>query len=52
MILPAALRYQAEVAEAIASLKATGATVPKTQTALLNELVAADRRAASRDRSA
>ena len=41
MILPAALRYQAQVAEAIASLKATGATVPKTQTALLNELVGA-----------
>ena len=41
MILPAALRYQAQVAEAIANLKATGATVPKTQTAHLNELVEA-----------
>ena len=41
MILPAALRHQAQVAEAIANLKATGATVPKTQTALLNELVGA-----------
>ncbi|MDR3634107.1 MAG: glutamine synthetase III [Isosphaeraceae bacterium] len=39
MILPAALRYQAEVAQAIANLKATGATAPKTQTALLSELV-------------
>jgi glutamine synthetase len=41
MILPAALRYQAQVAGAVSSLKATGATVPKTQTALLNELVSA-----------
>ncbi|MBV8130767.1 MAG: glutamine synthetase III [Planctomycetaceae bacterium] len=41
MILPAALRHQAQVAEAIANLKATGATVPKTQSALLNELVGA-----------
>ena len=41
MILPAALRYQAEVAQSIASLKATGATVPKVQTAHLNELVEA-----------
>ena len=41
MILPAALRYQAEVAEAIAKLKATGAVVPKSQSAHLNELVAA-----------
>jgi glutamine synthetase len=39
MILPAALRHQAQVAEAVANLKATGATVPKTQTALLKELV-------------
>ena len=38
MILPASLRYQAEVARAIAELKAAGVTVPKTQTALLNEL--------------
>jgi glutamine synthetase len=41
MILPAALRYQTEVAQAISSLKATGATVPKVQTAHLGELVAA-----------
>ena len=41
MILPAALRHQAQVAGSLASLKATGATVPKTQTALLNELVTA-----------
>jgi glutamine synthetase len=39
MILPAALRYQTEVAQAIASLKATGATVPKSQGAHLSELV-------------
>ena len=39
MILPAALRYQAEVAEAVANLKAAGVTVPKHQTALLNEVV-------------
>jgi glutamine synthetase len=41
MILPAALRYQAQVAEAISNLKATGATVPKTQSAHLKELVEA-----------
>jgi glutamine synthetase len=41
MILPAALRYQAEVAAAIANLKATGATVPKIQMAHLDELVRA-----------
>ena len=41
MILPAALRYQAQVAEALANLKATGAVVPKIQSALLSELVAA-----------
>jgi glutamine synthetase len=41
MILPAALRYQTEVAGAISALKGTGATVPKTQTAHLNELVSA-----------
>ncbi len=41
MILPAALRYQAEVAQAVAQLKATGATVPKSQAALLSELVEA-----------
>jgi glutamine synthetase len=39
MILPAALRYQAEVAQSIASLKASGASVPKIQMAHLNELV-------------
>jgi glutamine synthetase len=39
MILPAALRYQAEVAHSIASLKASGASVPKIQTAHLSELV-------------
>jgi glutamine synthetase len=41
MILPAALRYQAQIAEAVANLKATGAVVPKFQAALLSELVAA-----------
>jgi len=41
MILPAALRYQAEVAGAIVSLKSTGATAPKAQSANLNELVQA-----------
>ena len=41
MILPAALRHQAQVAGAIANLKATGAIVPKTQSAHLNELVGA-----------
>ncbi len=40
MILPAALRYQAEVADAIAKLKAAGAVVPKPQSAHLSELVA------------
>ena len=40
MILPAALRYQEQVASAIGSLKATGVTVPKTQVAHLSELVA------------
>jgi glutamine synthetase len=39
MILPAALRYQAQVAQAITALKAAGANVPKVQTALLHELV-------------
>ena len=37
-ILPAALRYQAEVAASIAALKQVGATVPKTQDALLRDL--------------
>ncbi len=41
MILPSALRYQTQVAQAVASLKAAGASVPKLQTALLAELVAA-----------
>ena len=41
MILPASLRYQEEVAKSIASLKATGATVPKGQSAHLNEVVQA-----------
>jgi glutamine synthetase len=41
MILPAALRYQAQVAESIAQLKAAGVTVPKSQAALLGELVKA-----------
>ena len=40
MILPAALRYQAEIAQSIANLKATGVTVPKVQTAHLNNLIA------------
>jgi glutamine synthetase len=39
-ILPAALRYQAEVADGIAKLKAAGAKVPSSQTALLDELSA------------
>ena len=39
MILPAALRYQSEVAHSIANLKASGATVPKIQSAHLSELV-------------
>ncbi len=38
MILPAALRYQAEVAQAIAALKAAGASIPRAQTDLLAEL--------------
>lgn len=37
-ILPAALKYQAIVADAIAKLKAAGAKVPATQTALLDEI--------------
>ncbi len=39
MILPAALRYQSIVADAIGGLKTAGVTVPKVQTALLTELV-------------
>jgi glutamine synthetase len=38
MILPAALRYQGEVAQSLAQLKAAGAKVPASQTALLDEL--------------
>ncbi len=38
MILPAALRYQAEVAQSVANLKAAGASVPKLQSELLGEL--------------
>ena len=41
MILPAALRYQSQVAEAVSHLKAAGMTVPKTQAALLTDLVQA-----------
>ena len=41
MILPAALRYQSDVSQSIANLKATGATVPKGQAAHLSELVSA-----------
>ena len=37
-ILPAALRYQSQVAESIANLKAAGARVPDGQVSLLNEL--------------
>ncbi len=39
-ILPAALRYQAEVAQAIASLKAAGVNPPSTEVDLLNDLTA------------
>jgi glutamine synthetase len=41
LILPAALRYQAEVAQSIANLKAAGASVPKSQSRLLGELTEA-----------
>jgi glutamine synthetase len=41
MILPAALRYQEQVASAISKLKEIGVTVPRTQLAHLNELVGA-----------
>jgi glutamine synthetase len=41
MILPAALRYQTEVAGAIAALKGAGLTAPKIQSAHLNELIEA-----------
>jgi len=39
MILPAALRYQGQVAEAIANLKAAGVAVPRVQSGHLTELV-------------
>ena len=37
-ILPAAIRYQGEVALSIAQLKAAGVSAPSGQVALLNEL--------------
>lgn len=37
-ILPAAIRYQGQLAGAIANLKAAGVTPPKTQSALLGEV--------------
>lgn len=37
-ILPAAMRYQAEIAQAISGLKAAGLDVPRTQSALLASL--------------
>ncbi len=39
-ILPAALRYQSQVAESIVNLKAAGVAVPKSQAELLTELTA------------
>ena len=39
-ILPAAIRYQGEVALSIAQLKAAGVAAPKGQVDLLNELTA------------
>ena len=41
MIQPAALRYQTQIADAIAGVKSAGMTAPKAQTALLDELVKA-----------
>ena len=38
LILPAALRYQAEIANSIAQLKAAGANVPQSQTSILATL--------------
>ncbi len=38
MILPAAIRYQGEVAASIAAVKSTGAAAPSGQIALLNEV--------------
>ena len=40
LILPAALRYQAEVAQSISALKQAGASAPATQTDLLADLAA------------
>lgn len=40
MILPAALRYQGEIAQSIAAVKSAGATPSKTEVALLDELTA------------
>jgi glutamine synthetase len=40
MILPAALRYQAEVAQSVAGLKAAGVSVPASQSAFLGDLTA------------
>jgi glutamine synthetase len=39
-ILPAALRFQSELAESIGNLKAAGVSVPKQQVELLNDLAA------------
>ncbi|AGA29051.1 glutamine synthetase III family protein [Singulisphaera acidiphila] len=39
-ILPAALRYQSELAQSIGNLKAAGASAPKAQTDLLNDVSA------------
>ena len=52
MILPAALRYQSQVAEAVANLKATGAVVPKAQVALLERAGRGHRRPPGGDRPA
>ncbi|MBY0231399.1 MAG: glutamine synthetase III [Gemmataceae bacterium] len=41
LLLPAALRYQTQVAQAISALKGTGVEVPRRQTELLNELARA-----------
>lgn len=40
MILSSALRYQAEVAQSVANLKAAGVSVPASQTAFLGDLTA------------
>ncbi len=50
MILPAGFRYQAQVAEAIANLRAAGVAVPKVQSAHLTEARRLDRAAPDRDR--